>query len=89
MAMDSLALTGRAGGDVGSYVVGDSIPDEMVSNQFERLISAPVATTRTVVIDLQKLIPNSLLRQNKNTSKIPYETILGVVLQPLLRCQSQ
>ena len=80
MAMDSLALTGRAGSDIGLYIVGDSILDEIVLNQFERLISALVATTRTVVIDLQKLIPNSLLQRNENMSKILYKTILGVAL---------
>ena len=52
MAMDSLALTGQAGSDVGLYIVSDSILDEIVLNQFECLISALVATTRTVVIDL-------------------------------------
>ena len=62
------------------YIVHNTIPSEMTLNQFEHLIPTPVATTWAVVIDLQKLISNSLLRRNKNTSKIPYETNLRVAL---------
>ena len=60
----------------------------MMLNQFEHLIPTPVATTWAVMIDLQKLIPNCLLRRYKDMSNIPYETILRVALQ-LLWCQSQ
>ena len=78
--MNCLALTNWASGDVCMYVIRNSIPCKSVLNQFEHLIPTPVATTWAVVIDLQKLISNSLLRRNKNTSKIPYETNLGVAL---------
>ena len=78
--MNCLALTNWASGDVCTYVICNSIPCKSALNQFERLIPTPVATTWAVVIDLQKLILNSLLRRNKNMSKIPYETNLGVVL---------
>ena len=78
--MDSLALTDWTSGDISTYIICNTIPSEMMLNQFEHLIPTPVATTWAVMIDLQKLISNSLLRRNKNTSKIPYETNLGVAL---------
>ena len=88
MVMDSLALTDWTSGDISAYVIHNTIPSEMTLNQFEHLIPTPVATTWAVVIDLEKLILNSLLRRYKDTSNILYETILGVALQSL-QCQSQ
>ena len=86
--MDSLALTDWTSGDISAYIIRNTIPSEMTLNQFKRLIPTPVATTWAVMIDLQKLIPNSLLRRYKDMSNIPYETILRVVLHSLW-CQSQ
>src|SRR5947207_14816763 len=88
IAMDSLALTDWTSGDVSTYSIHNTIPSEMMLNQFEHLIPTPVATTWAVMIDLQKLILNSLLRRYKDTSNTPYETILRVALQSL-QCQSQ
>ena len=78
--MNCLALTNWASGNVCTYVIRNSIPCKSALNQFKRLIPTPVATTWAVMIDLQKLISNSLLWRNKNMSKIPYETNLRVAL---------
>ena len=56
MTINSFTLTSWAYSDIGPHIFSNSIPDEMMSNLFESLIPTPTASTRVVMIDLQKLI---------------------------------
>jgi len=67
MAVDSLALTNRTCSNITAYIFSNSISDEMMLNLFKHFLSAPMTCTGRVVIDLQKLASDSLLRRNIDT----------------------
>ena len=68
--MDGLPLANRAGGDVLSYIVGDTGPRKGTANKLQGFIASPMASRRVVIIPFEQLGSQALLFRNKNTAVI-------------------
>ena len=58
------------GGDIFSYVVGDTRPGKGAAYKLQGLVSSPIASRRAVIIPFEQLGSQALLFRNKNTAVI-------------------